>query len=98
MITLYSTNGKEEYMSFDAFSVMRRCKNIHTPSGNNIDGMWGLFHNGTLCDWDTYRHDLAERNNIKLSWETLKEKYDQIWSNIYHEPNQQNQSRPSTSA
>ena len=96
MITLY-TKSADQYVSFDSFIVMRRCKNIRTQSGDNIDRKWGLFHNGTLYDWDTYRHDLAERNIIKLSWETLKEKQDQIWSNIYHESNQQNQSRPSTS-
>ena len=85
MITLYA-NGNEEYVSFDTFIVMRRCKNICTPNGNRFDGRWGLFHNGTLCDWDQYRNDLAERNELNLTNQTL----DSIWEEIQNVANQQN--------
>lgn len=85
MITLYA-NGNEEYVSHDAFIVMLRCKNIRTSNGNSLDGRWGLFHNGTLCDWDQYRNDLVERNKLKLTEQTLDSK----WEEIQNVANQQN--------
>jgi len=91
MITLYA-NDNESYVSHDAFIVMRRCKNI-ILNGVNIDRQWGLFYNGALCDRDTFRYDLAERNNLKLTNQTLESKQEEI-QNV---ANQQNQSRPSTS-
>lgn len=92
MIILYA-QGADQYVSFDSFIVMRRCKNIQTPGGNKLDGRWGLFHNGTLCDWGQNRNDLAERNELKLTNQTLDSK----WEEIQNVVNQQNQSRPSTS-
>ncbi len=37
-----------------------------TPNGNNMNGRWVLRHDGDMLDFDQYRHDLAERNNIEL--------------------------------
>lgn len=38
-----------------------------TPDGNAMNGRWGLFDtNGQLIDFDQYRNDLAERNNLIL--------------------------------
>lgn len=81
MITLYA-QGDDQYVSFDAFIVMRRCQNIHSLIGSTLDGRWGLFHNGTLYDWDIYRNDLDERNQLKLTDQTLKSKHDETWENI----------------
>lgn len=75
MITLYA-NGNESYVSFDTLIVMRRCKNIRCPSGNKLDGRWGLFHSDALYDWDRYRSDLAERNGLKLTDQTLDSKWE----------------------
>lgn len=83
MITLYA-NGDESYVAFDAFTTMRRCKNIRTPNGNSLDGRWGLFHNGNLIDWDQYRNDLAERHGLKLSNQTLDSKFEEL-SNVVNQ-------------
>jgi len=38
-----------------------------TPNGNELNNKWVLRDNsGTMVDFDQYRSDLAERNNIWL--------------------------------
>lgn len=38
-----------------------------SPNGNNLYLKWVLRDNtGKFIDFDTYRHDLAERNDIRL--------------------------------
>lgn len=38
-----------------------------TPNGNDINGRW-VFRdeNNVIIDFDKYRHDLLERNNLKV--------------------------------
>lgn len=38
-----------------------------TPNGNEFGGRWVLRYEGEYVDHDAYRHDLAERHNIKLT-------------------------------
>lgn len=65
MITLYARDNNQ-YVSFDTLIVMRRCKNIKSPGGDNLEGLWGLFRNGSLYDSHKYRLNLAERNQLQL--------------------------------
>ncbi len=38
-----------------------------TPNGNAMAGRWVLRDtNGTMIDFDQYRNDIAERNNLEL--------------------------------
>ncbi len=37
-----------------------------TPNGNEMNNKWVLRDNDKLIDFDAYRHDIAERNNIVL--------------------------------
>jgi len=37
-----------------------------TPNGNQLGGRWVLRKDGDFIDFDKYRFDLAERNNIKI--------------------------------
>ncbi len=37
-----------------------------TPNGNKMNNKWVLRDNDKLIDFDTYRNDIAERNNIVL--------------------------------
>lgn len=55
----------EEYRSLDGH-VMRR-EWGKTPNDNYMNGRWVLREkDGNVIDWDKYRSDIAERNNIKL--------------------------------
>lgn len=39
-----------------------------TPNGNSMNNRWVLRdENGHLIDYDKYRNDIAERNNLQLS-------------------------------
>ena len=38
-----------------------------TPNGNDLNGKWVLYDaDDNMIDFDQYRHDLAERNNIAI--------------------------------
>lgn len=37
-----------------------------TPNGNHMNGKWVLRKNGEIIDYDKYRNDVAERNNLIL--------------------------------
>jgi hypothetical protein len=68
MIKLYlnekATN--EHYISKDKEFVIRR-ENGKTPNGNLLNNKWVLRNkDGKFIDFDQYRNDLAERNNMKL--------------------------------
>ena len=54
-----------EYISYDGYCMRREYGD--TPNGNPMNGRW-VFRGkqGQLIDFDQYRHDLAERNNIEL--------------------------------
>lgn len=50
--------------------VIAREYHTETPNGNPMNGRWVLRDaDGTLIDFDKYRSDLAERNNIQLIFE-----------------------------
>lgn len=38
-----------------------------TPNGNSLGGQWVLRKEGEFVDFDRYRNDLAERNNITIA-------------------------------
>jgi hypothetical protein len=55
----------KEYRSKTGY-VLRR-ENGVTPNGNPIADRWVLRDgNGQMLDFDQYRNDLAERNNLYL--------------------------------
>lgn len=59
--------GTDTYTS-DGWLMRREYGN--TPNGNPVDGRWVLRNErGEWVDFDKYRNDLAERNNIVLAFE-----------------------------
>ena len=51
---------------FDSGHTMAREYGL-SPNGNNLNGKWVLRdREGNFVDFDKYRNDLAERNNLKL--------------------------------
>lgn len=58
---------KEDVMYSDnAGNIMQR-EWGKTPNGNDLNGKWVLRDIlSVMIDFDQYRHDLAERNDIKL--------------------------------
>ena len=42
-----------------------------SPNGNDIGGRWVLRKNGEFVDFDCFRADLAERNNVTILSEDL---------------------------
>lgn len=60
-----SVNHGNEYKSEEGCTVKREYGK--TPNGNDFNGNW-VYRDikGTLIDFDQYRNDLAERNNIEL--------------------------------
>ena len=66
-MSVVTEEGK--YASDDGW-VMRR-EAGKTPNGNEMDGRWVLRDPvGNFVDFDQYRKDLAERNNLDLYWIT----------------------------
>ena len=65
MIELYETESGA-YVAKGQAIRMSRFQNLKTPNGNKLNGRWGLIKDGKLIDFDQYRNDLAERNDIKL--------------------------------
>lgn len=54
------------YKSQDGFVLQR--EHGKTPYGNECNGRWVLRDaEGTFIDYDQYRNDLAERNQLKLT-------------------------------
>ena len=57
---------KGVYALPDGRLISRATEGI-SPNGNPLTGLWVLRGaDGTLIDYDRYRHDLAERHNIEL--------------------------------
>lgn len=55
----------DKYQSTDGYVLQR--EDGKTPDGNPMNGKWVYRDSqGQLIDFDMYRNDLAERNNIKL--------------------------------
>lgn len=65
--TLHFDHHQKVYRSPDAHLVVAREQDTVTPNGNRMNGRWALRDSaGNLLDFDHYRHDLAERNELKL--------------------------------
>jgi len=63
---LLKVKDNESYKSDVDGTTMRR-ENGLTPNGNQLNEKWVLRDaDGKMVDFDQYRHDLAERNDIKL--------------------------------
>ena len=56
--------GTNDYVSDVGLSMSR--EQGETPSGVPLAGQWVLRKDGAFLDFDPYRLDLAERNNIYL--------------------------------
>lgn len=55
------------YILLDGEGSVAREYDTQTPVGNPMAGRWAYRDGeGVLIDFDRYRHDLLERNNIKL--------------------------------
>lgn len=64
-IALFETRDDERYESRDGVMVIAR-EYGETPNGNPLNGRWVLRRNGEFVDFDKYRNDLAEHNNLEL--------------------------------
>lgn len=65
--------SNQKYCSKDFWTLCREFG--RTPNGNEIGGHWVLRNEkGEWIDFDKYRHDLAERNNIELKSKMLYDK------------------------
>lgn len=66
MITLIEhPNHPNQVYTSDCGYTMRREKKGTTPNGNPIGNRWVLRKEGEFVDFDQYRNDLAERNEMK---------------------------------
>ena len=67
---MVETETDRKYFSEDFWMLRREFG--RTPNGNEIGGRWVLRdEKGEWVDFDKYRHDLAERNNIELKSKTF---------------------------
>lgn len=58
--------ASERYQSADGCTLARESDSL-TPNGNPMNGRWAFRdQGGNLVDFDRYRNDLAERNDLKL--------------------------------
>lgn len=57
---------EDGYASEDGTLTMKREYDTRTPNGNPMAGRWVLRRDGHLLDFDRYRHDLAEGNDLDL--------------------------------
>lgn len=66
-IKLHAVNGTDsQYQAEDGRSMSREYG--ETPNGNPLGGRWVLRSpTEEFLDFDQYRHDLAERNNLCLA-------------------------------
>lgn len=56
--------SRHQVYSCDKFELKR--EEGETPNGNPMNNRWVLRENGALIDFDRYRNDIAERNNLRL--------------------------------
>lgn len=56
--------SEDNYVSMCGFTMQREYG--ETPNGNPLSGRWVLRKEGQFIDFDQYRSDLAERNNIRI--------------------------------
>ena len=55
---------EEIYISDEGETIQRKTDGM-TPNRNEFWGQWAYYNvDGELVDWNQYRHDLFERNNI----------------------------------
>ena len=66
------SNGESDYeYAFEDGSTMQR-EEGETPNGNELYGRWVYrAANGEMVDYDKYRGDLCERNNLNIHNEEL---------------------------
>lgn len=65
-IVLRYDDKRKSYASPVGLSVAREHDSL-TPNGNPMAGRWVLRDGaGALVDFDQYRNDLAERNDLRL--------------------------------
>ncbi|WP_186214801.1 hypothetical protein [Burkholderia gladioli] len=59
--------SEDNYVSECGFTMQREYG--RTPNGNLLGGRWVLRKEGEFVDFDQYRNDLAERNNMTIAGE-----------------------------
>lgn len=64
---LYEVATEYRYASKDGSVTMKR-ENGMSPNGNSLNGWWVLRVNGEFVDFDQYRADLVERNDMIISY------------------------------
>jgi hypothetical protein len=66
MSAVFISEGDDEYRFPDG-SVLAREFGTETPNGNLTDGAWVYrYADGSWGDYSSYRHDLADRFNVRL--------------------------------
>ena len=59
--------GPDKYATQDGWMMQREYGD--TPNGNHVAGRWVLRnHLGDWVDFDKYRSDLAERNDLRFAF------------------------------
>ena len=62
-------SADEYYESADGRYTVRRESRSKTPNGNPMNNRWAFRDtaDGGLIDFDKYRHDLFERNDLTIA-------------------------------
>jgi hypothetical protein len=64
----------DDLYEFEDCSTMQREPDGLTVTGDRYDGYWVLRDEyGFVIDYDHYRNDLAERNELDLYWVEVEE-------------------------
>lgn len=58
--------AEDNYVSSCGLTLQREYG--ETPNGNALNGRWVLRSEGNFIDFDKYRYDLAERNDICIDF------------------------------
>jgi hypothetical protein len=57
---------ESQHQVYSCESLELKREEGETPNGNQMNNRWVLRKNGALVDFDRYRNDIAERNNLIL--------------------------------